>query len=260
MSQINWAQRAFHSEVAYSGALGSQPIVYAGFVHLANEAVPWGGDFNCAVRVRLTDWQSFVRIRTQVEQIHCEKGLDRPDRYDVYPLPLDEEAWRPLLEQEGYRLDRAVWFSTPTQETTLPDGVRLYTPDPDEYIAWYQERQKASGWYDPTYWERLRPLQQAFARVFLPYWLYRDEAHVGWVYCGYLGTYGSLFDVWIEPQYRKQGLGRALLDAIRQEGYEQGITHLILRTSESRRAFYEKCGFQERLQSSTIRLQPGGNS
>lgn len=260
MSHINWAQRAFHSEVAYSAALGSEPSVHAGFIHLTNEVVPWGGDFNCALRVQLTDWQSFVRVRGRVEELHRQRGLDRPDRYDIYPLPLDEAAWQPALKREGYDLDRLVWFSAPTRETTLPPGIRLYTPDPDDHIAWYHERQKKSAWYDAADWERLRPLQEAFARVFVPYWMFRDEVHVGWVYCGYLGAYGSLSDVWIEPEYRGQGLGRMLLDAIRLEGCRQGVEHLILRTSASRRPFYEKCGFRECLQSSSIRLRRGAGS
>jgi GNAT superfamily N-acetyltransferase len=81
---------------------------------------------------------------------------------------------------------------------------------------------------------------------------------VGWVYCGALGEYGSLFDVWIEPPFRGQGLGRTLMNAMRSEGRKQGLQYLLLRTSEQRRGFCQKSGFQERLSSSTIRLKKGG--
>ena len=52
-----------------------------------------------------------------------------------------------------------------------------------------------------------------------------------------------------------QGLGRLLMSAIRAEGARQDLEWLLLRTSESRRGYYEKCGFQECLRSSVIRLQ-----
>jgi GNAT superfamily N-acetyltransferase len=254
MYEINWAEVALRSEVEYSKALGSVATAYADYVHLHNAALPWGGDFNCAVGVQITDYASFDRIVARVERIHEEKGLERPDRYDVHPPPLDEVTWGDHLAEKGYRLGRSVWFCAATREASLPAGVELYTPCEEAYIAWYHERQRTQAWYDEGAWQRLRPLQVGFARVFVPYWLLRDGARVGWVYCGYLGDYGSLFDVWIEPAYRGQGLGRVLMNAIRIKGRRRGIQYLLLRTSESRRGFYEKCGFEECLQSSTIRL------
>ena len=76
MKQHNWPEIALHSEIAYSKALGSVPTAYPDFVHLHNETVPWGGDFNCAVGVRLTDPFSFDRVVAQVKRIHREKGLN----------------------------------------------------------------------------------------------------------------------------------------------------------------------------------------
>jgi hypothetical protein len=45
------------------------------------------------------------------------------------------------------------------------------------------------------------------------------------------------------------------MHAIRAEGARQGLEWLLLRTSEPRRGFYGKCGFEECLRSSVIRLQ-----
>jgi ribosomal protein S18 acetylase RimI-like enzyme len=255
MNEIDWAERALESEIAYSRACGSRPTAYPGFVHLYNDAVPWGGDFNCAVGVRLTDYASFERAADRVARIHREKKLDRPDRYDIYPPPLDRVWWDDYLAQRGYSLQMSIWFCAPTIEGHLPAEFTLFAPAEDEYIEWYHRRQKEQSWYDDAYLERLRPLQQRFARVFRPYWLLRGSQRLGWVYCGYLGDYGSLFDVWIEPAFRGHGLGRILMNAIRIEGRKYGTCSLLVRTSEGRRGFYEKCGFRECLRSSTIRLR-----
>ena len=257
MQDVDWADVALCSEIAYSSALGSVPTTHAGFTHLHNEAVPWGSDFNCAVGVRLTGLASFDRVVTEVERIHHARGLDHPDRYDVHPPALDEAAWSAPLAERGYRLRRSLWFCAETLAGDLAPGFALYTPGADEYIAWYHTRQQAQAWYNEADWQRLRPLQERFARAFRPYWLLRDGARVGWVYCGAVDGYGSLFDVWIEPPHRGQGLGRTLIDAVRAEGSKQGLRHLLLRTSEARRGFYEKCGFRECLSSSTIRLGAG---
>ena len=255
MGRSHWEQVAVHSEIEYSRALGSKPTEHADFVHLHNEAVPWGGDYSCAVGVRLTDLASFDRVVVQVERIHRAKGLDRPGRYDVYPPALDKAHWQDALAQRGYGLRRSVWFCADTVKGDLPAGIDLYTPHATEFIAWHHERQRVQDWYDERDWERMRPLQESFARVFRPYWLLRDGVCVGWAHCDALGAYGSLFDVWIEPPFRRQGLGRTLMDAIRVEGQKQGLRFLLLRTSEARRPFYEACGFRECLQSSTIRLK-----
>lgn len=253
MKDQDWAQIALRSEIAYSQALVSVPTEHADFVHLHNQAVPWGGDFNCALGVRVTDHRSFDRVVEQVTQIHGEKGLDPPNRYDIYPPPLKEDLWHDHLRDKGYRLQRSIWFWAATLDGSLPDGTDLYTPDEDEYVAWYHERQKGQEWYDEAYWNQLRPLQQGFARQFRPYWLRQDGVRVGWVYCGDVGAYGRLFDVWIEPQFRGQGLGRTLMRAMRLEARKRGLEGLLVRTGESRRGFYERCGLRECLQSSSIR-------
>jgi ribosomal protein S18 acetylase RimI-like enzyme len=215
--------------------------------------VPWGGDLNCAVGVQVTDLPSFERIAREVERIHQEKGLGRPDRYDLVPPPLDESPWAGRLEAMGYRLQRSIWFCAQTRRSILPTGLELCSPAEDAYIEWYGDRQRTQDWYVEAEFEILRPLQQGFARVFRPYWLFQSGLRVGWVYCAWLGEYGSLFDVWIEPVCRGQELGRALMDAIRAEGIGHDARHILLRTSKGRRGFYEACGFRECLQSSTIR-------
>ena len=253
MSELNWADRALESEIAYSKALGSEPTVYPGFVHLYNRAVPWGGDFNCAVGVRLDELSSFCRVVEHVERIHRKEVLDRPDRNDVYPPVLDETLWRDGLAERGYLTHTSIWFCASVLEEDLPTGFALYAPDEDEYIDWYHARQRAQEWYNEADFARLRPLQQGFARVFRPYWLLYEGRRVGWIYCGCLEGVGRLFDVWIEPSVRRQGLGRALLNAIRFEGNRRNMGWVLLRTSQGRRGFCERCGLRECLHSLAIR-------
>lgn len=252
---VDWTARSLESEIAYSVALGGTATEHPDFVHVHNETVPWGGDFNCTLGLRVTDPASFDRIVEQVEELHRQHRLERPNRYDVYPPALEQERWQSLLLERGFCAHTSIWFCAPTGESELPPGFRLYEPGEDEFVAWYHARESDQAWYDEGYARLLLPLKRKFVRLFRIYWLQREGRLVGWVYCGNLGDYGSLFDVWIEPQHRGQGLGRLLMDAIRAQGARQGLEWLLLRTSESRRGFYEKCGFQECLRSSVIRLQ-----
>jgi hypothetical protein len=89
MQSTNWFEKALHSEIEFSKALQSQPTQYPNFIHLYNPHVPWGGDFNRAVGVQITDFRVFDEIIIQVEQIHLEKGLERPDRFDALPPALE---------------------------------------------------------------------------------------------------------------------------------------------------------------------------
>ncbi len=48
---IDWRARAVASEVAYSVARGGAATEHERYVHVHNETVPWGGDYNRAVGV-----------------------------------------------------------------------------------------------------------------------------------------------------------------------------------------------------------------
>jgi GNAT superfamily N-acetyltransferase len=251
----NWAKVALQAEIAYSRVLGSVPTTYPDFIHMHNPAVPWGGDFNCALGARISDQRSFDRIVAQVEQIHREKTLERPDRYDVSPPPLDSAAWNQGLSDRGYRVHTSLWLCARTLDENLTGEIYLYSPHEDEYIEWYHSRQQRQTWYDEADWQRLRPLQLSFSRVFRPYWLLWRGERIGWAYCGDVEGYGYLHDVWIEPSHRRQGFGRMLMQAIRIQGQARGLEVLLVRTNEDRREFYERCEFCECLQSSTIRAR-----
>ena len=114
MKPIDWAANALLSEIEFSKALKSQPTTYPSFIHLFNPHVPWGGDYNRVVGVKLTDFGSFDGVYAQVEEIHHQKGLEPPDRFDIAPPTLDENMWQGYLNAEGYTLRTAIFFQTPT--------------------------------------------------------------------------------------------------------------------------------------------------
>lgn len=254
MQNINWDERALNSELEFSKALLSQPIEYPDFIHMYNSYVTWCGDFNRVLRVKITDFQSFDNIVTQMEQIHREKGLDKPDRYDIRTPVLDEKQWHDHLLQKGYSLQTAIFFNTPTKEMELPNGYSLYSPSNTEYFDWYSVLAKSQGYYDEYWFKQHLPLKANFIQVFKPYWLLKNKDQVGWVYSSNLGKYSRLFEIEIEQHFQGQGMGRLLLQAIINEGYRQGAEYVLLQANNRLRPFYEKCGFIECSKNSIIRL------
>jgi GNAT superfamily N-acetyltransferase len=54
---------------------------------------------------------------------------------------------------------------------------------------------------------------------------------------------GYVTSVYVMPQHRRQGVGRALMEAVIAYGREEGLQRLELRTSEQGRVLYERVGF-----------------
>lgn len=236
-------------------ALKSRPIEYPNFIHMYNAFVPWCGDFNRAVGVRLSDFRSFEEIVYQVESIHSEKNLERPNRYDIYPPALNEELWRDYLLQKGYRLETAIFLCAPTLNESLPSGFALKVPSEQEYIEWFRRLVQSRGYYDEQWFQMVRPLQLHFVQIFKPYWLLREGDLIGWVYCANLGEFARLFEVEIRQEFRGQGLGKTLLRAIRIEGGKLGTQFILVQSGERLRGFYEKAGFKECARNSIIWLR-----
>jgi len=255
MEPIDWAANALLSEIEFSKALNSQPTTYPYFIHLYNPHVPWGGDYNRAVGVKLTDFESFEDVNAQVSVIHHQMRLEPPDRFDIAPPALDENMWQGYLTAKGYTLRTAIFFQSPTQPVKLTAGFTLYHPSTDEYMAWYIKLAEEQGYAATDWFQPSLPLKENFSQVFQPYWLMRGEEQVGWVYAAHLGGFSRLFEVEIKPQFQRQGMGRLLMQAMIAEGYSQGTRHILLQTSARLRSFYEKCGFQECTRNSIIRLK-----
>jgi GNAT superfamily N-acetyltransferase len=254
MYTTDWEQTAVESEIELSTAYGGRPQTYTNFTHVHNPYVAWSGDFNRAVGVSLTDFRSFRRTVAEVEQIHAEKGLDRPNRYDLYPPALDEGLWRDYLLQWSYSLRRAIFYVATATDEGLGSDVALRTPSGDEYLDWWGARERSCTYYDEQWYRQVLPLQQRFVRVFRPYWLMRRDGILGWVCGANLGRYLYLFDVGIGPEHRGYGWGRALLQAMRAEAGRQGAQHVLVQSGERLRPFYESCGFSECSSNSVVWL------
>ncbi len=254
MQSISWAEKALHSEIEFSKALKSQPTNYPDFIHLYNPYVAWGGDYNRAVRVTLSVFDTFDDVNAQVAAIHYQKQLEPPDRFDIAPPALDESTWKGFLKRRGFSLRTALFFQASTQPVELPAGFTLYHPSTDEYLAWYIKLAEEQGYATADWFQQSLPIRRNFCQVFIPYWLMRAETQIGWVYAAHLGDFTRLFEVEIKPDYQGQGMGTILMQAAIAEGYRQGTQHILLQTGEWLRPFYEKCGFRECSRNSIIRL------
>jgi GNAT superfamily N-acetyltransferase len=255
MDPINWDNIALSSEIEYSKALKSEAIEYPGFIHLFNPFVPWSGDFNRAVGIKLTDLQTFENLTSQIINIHRQKSLEIPNRFDIYPPVLRENIWGDYLKKNGYRLSTAFFFYAPPVEYSLLPGFNLVTPSQNEYIDWFCRLVQSRGYFEEEWFQKLKPLQLNFSNIFKPYWLLKGGNLVAWVYCANLGSYARLFEVEVCENHRGQGIGQILLQAIKAEGKKMGVQFILLQSEENLRRFYEGAGFQECAKNSIIWLK-----
>lgn len=194
-ARIDWAERALQSEIVFSEALGGQATEYNNFIHIHNESVSWGGDFNRAVGLRISDGKSFYHVVQRVEAIHSEMDLDRPDRYDILPPALDKDVWTKLLAKRGHTLCTVFFFCASILVEELSSDYSMYTPNDDEYLDWYHSQESMKEYYEEAWFQLIKPLRLKFIQQFKPYWLMKDGLRVAWVYCAHLGAFDRLFDV-----------------------------------------------------------------
>jgi ribosomal protein S18 acetylase RimI-like enzyme len=253
MSEVDWSRRALESEIALSEAYGGIATRHAGFVHVRSQLVPWAGDFNRALDVRLTDLRSLDAVVEQVEGIHRRLGLDAPDRLDVAPPPLAAANWSDELARRGFRMETAIFFRAETETAQPAPGLVLRSPGPDEYFEWFADLARARGYYDDEWFGLVRPAQERFVRVFRPCWLEEHGELVAWTYRAALGGYARLFEVEVANQARGRGIGRLLLNAVRSECASIGREHVLLQSGERLRGFYKGSGFAECARNSILR-------
>ena len=60
-----------------------------------------------------------------------------------------------------------------------------------------------------------------------------------------LGTVGHIEDVVIDDEYRGHGLGKQLMERLKNKAKEMGCYKLILNCKEENCGFYEKCGYSK---------------
>jgi GNAT superfamily N-acetyltransferase len=59
------------------------------------------------------------------------------------------------------------------------------------------------------------------------------------------GKYGFISSMFTEPNHRRKGLGKKLLQAAVDYARSQGITHITLHASEKGKSLYQSLGFRE---------------
>jgi GNAT superfamily N-acetyltransferase len=252
VKKVDWVKFSLHSEIEFSKALRGRPVRYKTFTHIHNDKVPWAGDFNRTVGVKISDFYSFEKIIERVENIHRVKNLERPNRYDIYPPPLARYKWSHYLSKIGYKIATALFFVADVKRMKDFKGYELYIPSQKEYIGWFRNQQKSRDYYEEKWFNKLLPLRVEFIKTFKPYWLIHKHTMKGWVYCANFAIYSRLFEVEIKEKYCGQNLGRILLELISIEAKKHNSQHILLQSNERLRKFYEKVGFQECTRNSVI--------
>lgn len=76
-----------------------------------------------------------------------------------------------------------------------------------------------------------------------------DEKIVGAILCGHDGRRGCLYHVCVDPEYRRRGIGKAMvgfcLDALKQEGINS-VTLIAFTQNDIGNSFWHHVGWAER--------------
>lgn len=253
----NWDEIALRSEIAYSRARGGAAARHDGFTHIHNRHVPWGGDFNRAVDCAVTGHAAFARIEAEVKKIHSDNKLEPPDRFDCRPPVLDAQGWTTFLQGRGYRCHDVLFFAAPSLGTNDHAAPQLYRPSTNEYLEWHEGQLRKADYFDEQWYREIMPLEKLFVKTFAPYWLMKDGEVEASLCCAHLGECSRLFAVAVEQARQGQGLGTALLAAIRNEAERAGSPQVLLQSAEKLRPFYQKAGFTEVSRNTVIRAASG---
>jgi ribosomal protein S18 acetylase RimI-like enzyme len=70
----------------------------------------------------------------------------------------------------------------------------------------------------------------------------------------------QLISMWVAPAFRRLGIGRRLIDAVKEAARKEGVTELQLQVTETNTAaarLYERCGFQATGATTPLPRDPG---
>jgi GNAT superfamily N-acetyltransferase len=242
---IDWAARAVESEIAYSVARGGVATSYGAFVHIRNLRVPLGGDFNRAAGVIASSLDEFGSVTEQVEDMHQDAGLPPPDRFDLHPSVPTDSAWIEELGRMGYRSSVVHFLRGAATADALPSSFEWLPISAEVYLSGWTSDTSATGYDAEGVPPERSASERGFIRVFRPFGLSRSGVRVASVHCAVLRGYARLFDVYVEPECRGEGIGRLLMQAVRREAARSGAKQLLLCCGPRVRPFYEACGFVE---------------
>lgn len=69
------------------------------------------------------------------------------------------------------------------------------------------------------------------------------------------GKRGHLMNVYTRKEYRKQGIGREMVEYLMDWAIRNGLTEISLDSTQAGRKFYEACGFQTSTECMVINLK-----
>lgn len=69
---------------------------------------------------------------------------------------------------------------------------------------------------------------------------------------------GYILNVYVEPEHRRKGLARQLMDMAVEEGRRRGLELLVLHATAQGRGLYEQLGWQDTSEMALIIPQPTG--
>jgi ribosomal protein S18 acetylase RimI-like enzyme len=75
-----------------------------------------------------------------------------------------------------------------------------------------------------------------------------------------LSEYGFIHDLWVEPEYRHEGIARQMTMLAVERFVEMGLTQVRLDTAsanDAARSLFVRCGFRESTRQMLIELPPG---
>ncbi|WP_218017119.1 GNAT family N-acetyltransferase, partial [Sphingobium herbicidovorans] len=74
------------------------------------------------------------------------------------------------------------------------------------------------------------------------------------------GARGYVLNMYVEPTYRRRGLGKRLMDLCRLEAERRGLTYTVLHATQQGRGLYEQLGWRPTTEMSlTLDAQDGAN-
>jgi len=252
ISDPDWGQLSVDSEINLSKAYGGIPEKHDHYIHITNSFVPWNGDFNRAVNVSPDSVDDLDVIIREVRDIHRNKKLDPPNRYDLGPEIKIDNAWESNFIAKNMKFSEAVFMQAQSQEAPSDSDNYLYAPGADEYFSWYRTKMEGRNYFTEEYYKMLKPLQSSFITVFKPYWFKVADEIVGSVYIADFSEYARLFEVEIEENRQGRGLGLKMMKAVRHKVKLLGLKYVLLETSGGLPRFYEKCGFKECIRSKIL--------
>lgn len=235
--------RSFFEELQFNAFPSLSAVLYDGW------AVRFGGGFtyrvNCAWQVA-AGAESAPSAAEYIEGLYASRAMPAILRlYDGMPggPPIDAalDARRYLTERRGNvficALDGSGTDSVP--------GVLIESQPSDAWISGFLDM---NGTFDPPMRGAAAKMIKSISYPTIAAWIKDGDKPIA---CG-LGVYErgfvGLYDIFVNADYRRRGLGNQICAAIMAEGKKLGAHHAylqVLSDNEGARAMYRRLGYEQ---------------